>query len=411
MSFPEYLKGRISEEYKNLILQKLQEVKEQVDGLDGVVDSSLSEANSDLRNSLERQFDDIRQNLDNQLNQAREKISASLKSAMEERNAHWNQSDVSGFQPQMDSLVSDIVVNVPAPPKLENEDLKSLTELSSRLDQAATQSDVLNTLLDHISGWVDRAVLFVIKGNQATGWASVGLGWDVHKVRMTKIELDREHVLSRAVLTGVAAYGPANMYPDNNEVFLLFGEQFPESALAFPILVRGKSAGILYADMRSDLNEKPDVPNLLFLASRIAGLCIDALPLKKPVPSRETVPVAPRTVASQIAVVDADDTAPHATVTMPLPKAPEVTDEDQKLHDEAKRFARLLVSEIKLYNEAQVSAGREHKDLYDRLKDDIERSRRMYMDRIPTHIHSSTNYFYEELVRTLANGDPTLLGM
>ena len=88
-----------------------------------------------------------------------------------------------------------------------------------------------------------------------------------------------------------------------------------------------------------------------------------------------------------------------------------VSDEDQKLHEDAKRFARLLVSEIKLYNEAQVSAGREKRDLYERLKDDIERSRRMYTERVPYHIHSTTNYFYEELVRTLANGDPTLLGM
>jgi hypothetical protein len=101
-----------------------------------------------------------------------------------------------------------------------------------------------------------------------------------------------------------------------------------------------------------------------------------------------------------------------STVIMPSPlMAAAVTTEDQKLHEDAKRFARLLVSEIKLYNEAQVSAGRENKDLYDRLKDDIERSRRMYLERVPEHIHSTTNYFYEELVRTLANGDPVLLGM
>ena len=94
---------------------------------------------------------------------------------------------------------------------------------------------------------------------------------------------------------------------------------------------------------------------------------------------------------------------------MPAPHL--LSEEDQKLHEDAKRFARLLVSEIKLYNEAQVSAGRENKDLYERLKDDIERSRKMYMDRVPAHIYSSSNYFFEELVRTLANGDSTLLGM
>ena len=57
------------------------------------------------------------------------------------------------------------------------------------------------------------------------------------------------------------------------------------------------------------------------------------------------------------------------TVVMTAPPLLPVAPEDQKLHDDAKRFARLLVSEIKLYNEAQVNAGRDHRDLYDRLKD------------------------------------------
>jgi predicted transcriptional regulator len=106
-----------------------------------------------------------------------------------------------------------------------------------------------------------------------------------------------------------------------------------------------------------------------------------------------------------------DESGTTVVMTTPPLPPPVIAPEDQKLHEDAKRFARLLVSEIKLYNEAQVTAGREHKDLYDRLKDDIERSRRMYQERVPENIHSTTNYFYEELVRTLANGDPTLLGM
>ncbi len=412
MSFPEYLKGRISEDYAKVILQKLQEVREQMEGLDGIVDSSLLELSSDLRNSLERQFSQIRENLESELNQVRDRMSSNLRSAFRERSSHWDSNDTGSFQPQVDSLISDIVDNIPQSPKSENADLESLTELAGRLDQASTQSEVLNVVLNHISAWVDRAVLFVVKGSQATGWAAVGLDWDVNRIRQTKINLEREHVLSRAVSTGVASYGPSNLYPDNSEVFLLFGDQFPETAFAFPILVRGKSAGILYADMNSSLSEKPDVPNLLFLASRFAGLAIDVLPLKKPVAAKETPSAVAPPAPSLVAVPESvDDTAPQATVSMPAPKLAAASEDEQKFHEEAKRFARLLVSEIKLYNEAQVSAGRENRDLYDRLKDDIERSRRMYLDRVPTHIHTSTNYFYEELVRTLANGDPSLLGM
>ena len=85
--------------------------------------------------------------------------------------------------------------------------------------------------------------------------------------------------------------------------------------------------------------------------------------------------------------------------------------EDSKKHDEARRFARLLVSEIKLYNEAKVDQGRKNRDLYERLKEDIDRSRQMYDERIAEQVRKSSNYFYDELVRILADGDASALGL
>jgi hypothetical protein len=85
--------------------------------------------------------------------------------------------------------------------------------------------------------------------------------------------------------------------------------------------------------------------------------------------------------------------------------------EDAKKHDEARRFARLLVSEIKLYNEAKVDQGRKNRDLYERLKEDIDRSRQMYDERISDDVRKTSNYFYEELVRILADGNAEALGL
>jgi len=85
--------------------------------------------------------------------------------------------------------------------------------------------------------------------------------------------------------------------------------------------------------------------------------------------------------------------------------------EDAKKHDEARRFARLLVSEIKLYNESKVEQGRKNRDLYERLKEDIDRSRQMYDDRIADEVRKSSNYFYDELVRILADGNAEALGL
>lgn len=88
-----------------------------------------------------------------------------------------------------------------------------------------------------------------------------------------------------------------------------------------------------------------------------------------------------------------------------------VSPDDEMAHEEARRLARLLVSEIKLYNEEQVEEGRRNRDVYERLKEDIDRSRQMYEERVEPRILKSTDYFYQELVRILASGDARTLGI
>lgn len=80
-------------------------------------------------------------------------------------------------------------------------------------------------------------------------------------------------------------------------------------------------------------------------------------------------------------------------------------------HEEARRLARLLVTEIKLYNEEQVEEGRRNRNIYQYLRDDIDRSRQIYDDRVDEAIRADTDYFREELVRILAAGDSELLGI
>ena len=438
MSFADYLRDRISSDYKNLIIQKLEEIRQQTEQLKGKLTPSFDESQQLLRKAMQNELVRIQDLMDRELVDSQDRISADFHTLVDKHIASWYDADVSPFEQQLELLLSDIVSNVPAPAKKMSEDIESLSDLMRKLDEQNTQSEILNTLLMHIASWVDRAVLFVVKADQASGWAALGLGtdWNTDRVRAMRVDLSKQTTLSDVVNKGEMSYGGADKYADNALVYSAIGSKFPKSVAACPIKVRGKIAGILYADFDAEFDEKPDIPNLLYLATRVAGFAIDLLPLKPkvsaaapapapappaqqvqpppvppPVPAPEvTAPVEPvQEKVEEEAVAEAPDA--EGTVIMPAAPPAVISEEDQKLHDDAKRFARLLVSEIKLYNEAQVAAGREHRDLYERLKEDIERSRRMYQDRVPTHIHSSTNYFYEELVRTLANGDPTMLGM
>ena len=85
--------------------------------------------------------------------------------------------------------------------------------------------------------------------------------------------------------------------------------------------------------------------------------------------------------------------------------------EGDERREEARRFAKLLVSEIKLYNEKAVLQGRDKGNIYQLLKEDIDRSRQMYDERIPEDVRANSNYFYEELVRILADGHTDALGL
>ena len=95
---------------------------------------------------------------------------------------------------------------------------------------------------------------------------------------------------------------------------------------------------------------------------------------------------------------------------VPRSRAQRGGDDPQRAIDDARRIARLLVSEIKLYNERKVSEGRVACDLYERLKDDIERSRQVYAERTPEHVRATSDFFQEELVKILAEGKPEALG-
>jgi chemotaxis protein histidine kinase CheA len=113
----------------------------------------------------------------------------------------------------------------------------------------------------------------------------------------------------------------------------------------------------------------------------------------------EPPPVQPVVPPDEVAVEEADE------------DAAQLTPDEETRHEEARRFARLLVSEIKLYNEEEVDQGRASRNLYQRLKEDIDRSREMYEKRISPDIRAAKDYFHEELVRILADGDAGALGM
>jgi hypothetical protein len=84
-----------------------------------------------------------------------------------------------------------------------------------------------------------------------------------------------------------------------------------------------------------------------------------------------------------------------------------------KAHESAQRLARVLISEIKLYYLDKIDGqdASEVQNIYDLLKDPIDKSRQHYKQRVGAEASASMpDYFHGELVKTLCEGDASRLG-
>jgi hypothetical protein len=124
------------------------------------------------------------------------------------------------------------------------------------------------------------------------------------------------------------------------------------------------------------------------------------------VPAAVAAAPAPALAQEYVAAVDTHPPTAPEVGQQPAGMSPE----EEEVHKKARRFAKLLVDEIKLYNQAKLVEGRAHRDIYARLKDDIDKSRATYDKRYGATSASSGNYFTRELIRILTNDDPSLLG-
>ena len=265
-----------------------------------------------------------------------------------------------------------------------------LADAVRRLDAARSLTDALDVLVDAAGREVPRVAVFLVRGTTLSGWRAAGFSRD-DDPRELELPLDQAGLLSRAVratsaiATADALSGESNATP--------FGSlPSTSAAMAVPLRVGGETVAVLYADdVSSRGHEAPSAwPEGVEVLARHAARCLEVLTVAR---------------ATQPLVMPSSPPTPRHT---PPARGHQASHDDDD--DAARRYARLLVSEIKLYHEAAVTQGRRDRNVLERLRLEIDRARRLYDERVPSAILASTDYFNQELVRTLANGDATLLG-
>ena len=414
----------------------------------GLIDSV-----SHILNTVEEEFlQDLRQELGHVEAGVRSRLEPELRTQME---SEMRQTLESEFEQRMSSAK-----NSGADAALQQAGTR-LGLLDSALKEISLQNnqvDILTCYLDKAAQFASRAALFVVKAGNLVGWQARGFDGDFNNASIKTLVFpsDRDNFLRKVADTRIAYNTATAGNPEVMEVVSKFGPLAPDAVCAIPLVVRDKTVAVLYADPGLVPNASVD-GHSLEIVTTVVSLTVELSSARaklgiKPqdAPTRETgtapaaaappPPVAPPVAAAPPAMepppqqmeppvrptISAPWTpptepsqptapAPAAVQTQPGSYAPppstsELSEADQKLHNDARKFARLLVSEIKLYNEQKVQAGRRDKNLYSLLRDDIDKSREMYEKRVSPSVGGQVDYFYDELVRLLADNQVSALG-
>jgi hypothetical protein len=281
------------------------------------------------------------------------------------------------------------------------------------VQDATAQTDILKALLDGATNFSQRAGLLVVRGLTATGWQARGFDDDD---AFKHFSTDCGKGLCERVLHSRM---PSTAAADEFDTAFVsrFGHPADGNVLLLPLVIKEKVVAMVYAD-GGDRGASALDGSALELLVRSTGLWLEVLSFRKTASSDQhaahEAPAGPQLAPQSKAAVEPPPVvrgamAQAAPAPVPAVAGPAASNGEDEVRNKARRFAKLLVEEIKLYNQTKVSEGRATKDLYDRLKDDIDKSRATYDKRYGQTV-TDVDYFTQELVRILGDNDRSSLG-
>ena len=326
--------------------------------------------------------------------------------------------------PLRNEIARRVLAEVPSTDGAGGSGAGDLLNTISAIHNATTQRDILRTLLETSAQFCGRAALFLVKGGHVAGWQGRGFGDELKDFGVDA----HSGLVARVLDARAAASGSASEI--DQKFFKQFGKPVDGRCMVLPLVIKEKVAALLYADSGTATGGHLDTAALeLVLIS--TGTWLEVALVRKASgnngDSTGEVPVVKAAAAAASAgPAFSDPFAAHSPAFAHAKPAAEprhasiehdseaalagLSPEEADAHRKAQRFARLLVDEIKLYNQAKVREGREKKDLYDRLKEDIDKSRSTYQKRYGNTAAAAGDYFNQEVIRSLAEDDVSLLG-
>lgn len=203
-----------------------------------------------------------------------------------------------------------------------------------------------------------------------------------------------------AVRSAIETRDPVVTLPTSGEIGTLLacrmekaaGEQPGNNGKAylFPVHARQISVAVLVACGAVQ-------PAALELLCEAAGMRMENLTAP---PIRKSEPAFVQIAAP----VASEDNAPAPR------KWEELSANEQKLHLQAQRVARVKVAEMRLYNAGELRRGTSQSNIYESLRAQIDAARAEFLQTFLAKSATMVDYLHLEILRSLAHDDDRLLG-
>jgi hypothetical protein len=288
----------------------------------------------------------------------------------------------------------------------DNETLETLDRKMAELASFLSPSEIFRALLEGTVVGAPRAAIFLAREGRFKGWNSAGYSPSAAAAqRQTTAPSDSGWLAALAAEEDVRwrSLTVGEFVPD-------FGQPHAAEAVGLPLRVGGKAVAILIAERRA--GEEPWSPAALSVLCQAARLRLELdlawrrLKAQAPPPSEPAPPESPARPAPAAPAPAAESTL---TELAPWSGVAAGTADADPRREEARRYARLVATDIRLYNEEAVVVGRRQRDLAQRLGEQFQRGRDAFAHRFPDLGPEGMKLLDDAYVQVLAGGDPSLI--
>ena len=259
---------------------------------------------------------------------------------------------------------------------------ESLNQALRRLRLATSEEKAFQLLSETCAPWAERSVILTFADNRADSAARRGISGGG--------EFTFELASAPAVASAIESRDPLVTIASGDQISpalaLAFGgggdNDGYDKAWLFPLV----SHHAVFAMLAASGNVDPAPVELLCEA---ASMRLESLAGASPAIASEARPVTGKDNG-----LSWDD----------------LSSDDQKLHLQAQRVARVRVAEMRLYDSDAVESGLASANLYSTLRTRIDAARREFLQLFLSKSTTMVDYIHLEILRSLAKDDVALLG-